>query len=385
MGTTAGLNTSLDTWITYPYEENGQHFTVVQPKALPKKDDLREDGPADSMNRNGRYVIPINRFRDVVLVPSITADMFVQQRREIQFRNGDIVIATFPRSGTTWTEQLVLLMLNKGDPSHLNTVDKNAYDPQYPNRLGKVFFDYLYHKNPAGNIAAPWGKSSGKDVMMRAKDLEKIPFRRVIKTHHRAPMMIGMGEAQRHLDRMEPPPFTVDNVKFLWVVRDPKDVAMSMLRINTTNYEKHGVPLPAFLKIFLEGKANRGSWADHTREWKQLSEQHPESVLPLSFEDNKKHPLRAARRIAQFLDISLTEDELANCVKWSSFDAMKEMAKGGTYQHILSGKVGGWQESMSDDVIAAFNSMASDPSLGEYGRRYIYNPNKGEHASRPTP
>lgn len=364
---------SLDDWITYPYVEDGQDFTVVQPKAWPKKDDLREDGAFNNMNRNGRFAIPINRFRDVVLVPSITAEMFMQQRKEIRFRPGDITIATYPRSGTTWTEQIVCLLLNRGNPGDLNTREKNAYDPAHPNRIGKVFLDGLYHKNCTGNIAAPWGISLGKDRPMKAKDLDKIPFRRVFKSHHRAHMLIGAGEATEHLDREEPPPIETENVKFIWVIRDPKDAALSMMRINTTDYTKHGVPLTAFMKVFLEGKANRGSWVDHAREWLAFSKQRPDIILPLSYEENKKDPKGTARKIARFLDLDLTEEELDNSVHYSSFESMKEMSKDADAPHVLRGKVAGWRERMSDEMIEAFNEMASDPRLGELSGKYVYN------------
>lgn len=362
---------SLADWVTYPYVENGQYFTVVQRSDWPKKDDLTDDGPFDSMNRKGRFLIPTNIYRNVTLVPSITPEMFERQRKEIMFRPGDIVIATFPRSGTTWTEQLVLLMLSKGDPSPLNTKEKNPYYASDPTRLGKVFMDGLYHKTPNKNICAPWGVTCGQDLTLTTKELDAIPFRRVFKTHHRAHMMIGMGEAREALEKEEIPPFVVPGVKFLWICRDPKDAAMSMMKINTTDYTRHDFPFTAFMKGFLEGKTNRGSWADHTREWYKCSQLHPEAVLPLSYEGNKADPEGAARRIAEFLEIELTEEELRNCVKWSSFDSMKEMSKGAEAAHVLEGRVGRGRKRMSPDMIEAFNEMCSDPSLGEYGSRYI--------------
>lgn len=363
---------NLDNWITYPYEENGQHFTVVQSKDRPILEDLRSEGPFESMNRDGRYLIPVNRFRDIVLAPSITAEMFEKQRKLIRYRPSDIVITTFPRSGTTWTEQLVLLMLSRGDPSQIDTRDKNSYYRSRPNRLGKVFFDNLYHNDPDSNIAAPWGVTCGQDLGMRAEHLDAIPFRRVVKTHHCAHMMIGMGEAKHELDKKQFPPVTVDNVKFLWVCRDPKDVVLSLRRINTTNYKKHGIPITPFVKAFLEGKTNRGSWALHTKEWRAYAEKYPNNVLPVSFEESKVDPTKVARKIAQFLDIELTDDELANCVKYSSFEQMKEMQKGAEAEHVHSGLAGGWHDVFSQEIIEAFNKMVSDPALGEYGKRYIY-------------
>lgn len=369
--TTDSLSDNLDDWVIYPYKERDQDFVVIQEKDRPRKDDLRDDGPFESMNRDGRFLVPVNSFRDVVLAPSITGAMFEKQRSTIKYRPTDIVIATFPRSGTTWTEQLVLLMLNKGDPSQCDTKDKNAWYRSKPDRMGKVFFDNLYHETPDQNIAAPWGVTCGQDLGITAPDLDRIAFRRVVKTHHCAHMLIGMGEARDHLDRQEPPPMVVDNVKFLWVCRDPRDVVLSLKHINTTDYDRHGFALAPFVKAFLAGKTNRGSWADHTREWNAFAHMHPQNVLPLSFEENKRDPVAAARKIASFLDIELTETELLNSVKYSSFEAMKQMQKGAEAEHVHSGKVGGWHDVMSSSMLDAFDSMLSDAELGPHGKRYM--------------
>lgn len=362
---------TLDDWITYPYVEKGQYFTVVQRKDIPRKDDLSDDGPFESMIRKDRYLVPTNMYRDVVLVPSITGEMFERQRKELMFRSGDIVITTYPRSGTTWTEQLVLLMLTKGDPTPLNTKRKNAYHASEPQNVGKVFLDALYHETPTEDICQPWGMGNGQDLTLTRKEVDEISFRRVFKTHHRAHMMIGMGEAREALDKQEIPPFVVPGVKFLWVLRDPKDTALSMMKINTTNYAAQGFPLTPFIKAFLEGKTNRGSWTDHAREWYECYKQHPDNVLPVSYEDSKKDPHAAAKRIAEFLEIDLTDEELENCVKHSSFASMKEMSKGAKSAHILQGRVGGWREQYSPDMIEGFNKMCSDPRLGEFGSRYV--------------
>lgn len=369
--TDAGKLNQLSDWTLYDYEEDGQFFTVVQPSSWERKDDLREDGSFEHMNRKGRFLIPTNKFRDVILVPSITAQMFEKQRKTLKLRSGDIVIATFPRSGTTWTEQLVLLLLSKGDPLKLNTAEKNSYDPNVPERPGKVFLDALYHKNPTGNIAAPWGLSFGNDLVMTQESLDELPFRRVFKTHHRAHMQVGLGAHWDLLDSKSLPPLENSGVKFLWVIRDPKDVMLSMMKINTTNYEKHGFPTTAFAKAFLAGRVNRGSWADHAREWRQFANANPDNVLPLTYEGNKKDPLGNARKVAQFLDIQLTEEELKRCVELSSFDAMREMSKNAPAQHIVHGRVGRWRERLSDDVIEGFNQMVSDPSLGDVGKQYL--------------
>lgn len=55
----------------------------------------------------------------------------LKQERKAMLRPGDILISSFPKSGTTWMEQIVLLLLNQGDASKLNPEHQNelAFDP----------------------------------------------------------------------------------------------------------------------------------------------------------------------------------------------------------------------------------------------------------------
>lgn len=58
--------------------------------------------------------------------------------RAIKYRPGDIVVSTYPKAGTTWTEQIVLLLLASGDESKVSSrrrhmpsfTEKYMLDPQ---------------------------------------------------------------------------------------------------------------------------------------------------------------------------------------------------------------------------------------------------------------
>src|SRR5689334_23125500 len=53
---------------------------------------------------------------------------------------GDIIVTTFPKCGTTWTEQVILLLLNNGDGEKLNSATKNTYIPN-TNKAGKIWLE----------------------------------------------------------------------------------------------------------------------------------------------------------------------------------------------------------------------------------------------------
>tara|TARA_B110000090_G_C13040916_1_gene315635 strand:- start:35 stop:436 length:402 start_codon:yes stop_codon:yes gene_type:complete len=58
----------------------------------------------------------------------------------VRYRPSDIVIATFPKCGTTLTEQVVLLLLNGGDAAALDPLSKNSAN--LTGGLGKVSLNY---------------------------------------------------------------------------------------------------------------------------------------------------------------------------------------------------------------------------------------------------
>ena len=60
---------------------------------------------------------------------------FLQEN--VVYRPSDVVIATYPKCGTTLTEQVVLLLLNGGDVSALDPLSKNSAN--LTGKFGKVW------------------------------------------------------------------------------------------------------------------------------------------------------------------------------------------------------------------------------------------------------
>ena len=66
----------------------------------------------------------------------------------VQYRSSDILIVSYPKCGTTWLEQCVLLLLNGGDKALLNPGNKNVYSPLMPDRGGKIWLEACIHEDP---------------------------------------------------------------------------------------------------------------------------------------------------------------------------------------------------------------------------------------------
>ena len=66
----------------------------------------------------------------------------------------DVHIFSYPKSGTTWLEQCVLLLLNGGDTSLLNPSHKNTYSPAAPESRGKIWLEACIDQNPEVQTAS---------------------------------------------------------------------------------------------------------------------------------------------------------------------------------------------------------------------------------------
>ncbi|XP_029933669.1 sulfotransferase 1C2 [Myripristis murdjan] len=196
----------------------------------------------------------------------------------------DLLIATYPKAGTTWTQEIVDLLLHNGDTE----ICKRAPTP--------VRIPFL-------EIFSPPPIPSGLDL------LEKMPPPRVIKTH-----------LPFHL---VPPGFWEKNCKVIYVARNAKDNLVSYYhfdRMNLTQPEPG--PWEGYINKFMRGELAWGSWYDHVKGF--WEEREKRNILYLFYEDMKENPRREVERIMQYLDLSLSDDVISRIVELTSFKSMKE-------------------------------------------------------------
>ncbi|XP_069508167.1 sulfotransferase 1 family member D1-like isoform X2 [Ambystoma mexicanum] len=206
-----------------------------------------------------------------------------EQVEVFKARADDLLIATYPKAGTTWVSEIVDQIL-----SNANTEKCNR--------------DAIYNRVPFLEFAAP-GVPSGTDM------LSALPSPRVIKTHLPVQLL--------------PQTFWDNDCKVIYVARNAKDEAVSYFYF----YQMALVhPEPGtweeFLDKFIAGEVVFGSWYDHVKGWWKKREEH--RILYLFYEDLKEDPKREIRRILQFMEKEVSKEVLEKIVHVTSFQEMKK-------------------------------------------------------------
>ncbi|XP_053480551.1 cytosolic sulfotransferase 3-like [Ictalurus furcatus] len=206
--------------------------------------------------------------------------------QNFQARPDDILIATYPKAGTTWVSY-VLELLYFGNVA-----------PERQTSLP------IYIRVPFLESQFP-GIQSGVEL---ADNLPTTP--RLIKTH--LPV------------QLVPKSFFEQNCKIVYVARNAKDNAVSYFHFERMNM---GQPDPGnwnnFLQNFMEGKKVFGPWYDHvTGYWEK--KQTYSNLHYMFFEDMVEDMGCEMERLCSFLGLSTPVEERERIIKSTHFDTMKQ-------------------------------------------------------------
>ncbi|XP_063076607.1 cytosolic sulfotransferase 3-like [Engraulis encrasicolus] len=235
--------------------------------------------------------------------------------QNFQTRPDDILIATYPKAGTTWVSYILdLLYFGKDMPERQTTLP-------------------IYERVPFLEFAVP--------VMPTGTELaDALPTSpRLIKTH--LPV------------QLVPNGFWEKNCRMVYVARNAKDNAVSYYHFDRMNQVQ---PEPGdwstYIENFMQGKTVFGPWYDHVTGWWEKKQTHS-NILYLFYEDLIEDTSRELERLCSFLGLSTSLEERERIRGGVQFDAMKAnpMANYSTIPvmdfkispFMRKGKVGDWK------------------------------------------
>jgi aryl sulfotransferase len=258
---------------------------------------------------------------------------------EFDFRDDDIIISTYAKSGTTWVQQIVSQLLFQGQEG-LEVAEMSPWlDLRVPPKAVKL---------PA--VAAQ-------------------THRRFIKTHLPTDALVFSPKA-----------------KYLYIGRDGRDVVWSMYNHHANaNAAWYGAlndtpglvgapiaqPPASVHQYFRDWLANDGQpfWPfwENIRSWWAVR-QLP-NVMSLHFEDLKRDMPAQIRRVARFLEIPIDESTWPAILEHCSFAYMKANATrsvplggafwdGGAQTFVHKGTNGRWRDTLTAEDVARYEAKA---------------------------
>lgn len=259
-----------------------------------------------------------------------------------EFRDGDIIIGTWAKAGTTWAQQIVSQLVFNG-AEDIEVLDLSPW----------VDLRVLPFEEIMGGIHAQ-------------------THRRFLKTHLPVDALVFSPKA-----------------KYIYLGRDGRDVVWSL-------YHHHACMTPQFLSMlsdtpgligpplgppkddiveyFRDWLAGDGSpywpfWS-HVQSWWDI--RHLPNVLLLHFGELKADMPAGIRRVAEFLEIDVDETRWPAIVEHCTFDYMKknaaklskmfdqEIFRGGLTNFVNKGTNGRWRDLLSAEDIANYEKAARE-------------------------
>lgn len=256
-----------------------------------------------------------------------------------RFRDDDVVVATYGKSGTTWTQQIVGQLIHDGDPE-ISVAE-----------------------------LSPWLDLRVPPAEVKIAALEAQTHRRVVKTHLPVDALVYSQQA-----------------KYIYIGRDGRDVAWSMhnhhVNANNAWYEKlndtpgrvgPAIPRanPDVVAYFTEWMEKDGHpfWPfwENLRGWWAIRELP--NLLLVHFAELKADLPGQIRRIARFLEIEPSPDAWDRIVEHCTFGWMKANAAkaaplggifwdGGAETFVHKGTNGRWRDLLTAEQNAAYEARA---------------------------
>jgi hypothetical protein len=201
--------------------------------------------------------------------------------RSLRILPDDVFLVSFPKSGNTWTRFLLASLRFPEEPATWANI----------NRL----------------VPCPIGSS--------INDFDRTPRPRIIKSHE-------------CFDPRYP--------RVICIVRDPRDVVVSQYHYSRkTRNIADDLPIGTFVTRFLAGETcPYGSWGQNLSTWLLTSEGSP-SFLLLRYEDMVADTARELAKVVDFLQLSVTREQIVQAVERSSADRMRTLEKAQADKNIL--------------------------------------------------
>ncbi|CAL9165725.1 unnamed protein product [Musa hybrid cultivar] len=262
-------------------------------------------------------------------------------------RPTDVLIATIPKSGTTWVKALVFCTINRG--SHVDS--RHALESCNPHECIPFLELQIYTNN-------------------RVPDLSKLPPPRLFSTH---------------IPFHSLPPSVVDSdCRVVYLCRNPKDNFISFWHHKNWVRTKANLEPSTLEKAFdnfCKGFSFFGPFWDHVLGYWKAHLERPKKILFVKYEELLQDTVAQLKRLAEFLGCPFSEDEekegvIDGIVRLCSMESLSNLKvnRSGTTDFgswtvdnslfFRRGVVGDWLDHLTPEMADRLDEMTKEKFAG---------------------
>ncbi|XP_071742568.1 flavonol sulfotransferase-like [Rutidosis leptorrhynchoides] len=227
---------------------------------------------------------------------SFSIEITMALQEEFQAQPTNILLASHPKSGTTWLKALAFAIANRTTlKNDTNSTLIHPLRTTIPHGCVPYIESESFFNNPCYS-------------------------NELISTHLPYTSL--------------PKSIITSNCRIVYICRNPKDVFVSFWHfVNKTKGDNSPpLDLEASFESFRSGASPMGPCWDHVIGYRKASLERPDKVLFLIYEDLKKDPKEEVKKLAKFMGYPFNEDEegdkeIEEIIRLCSFEQLRKVSK----------------------------------------------------------